>query len=270
MTLLEKMAYAPTIQYDHGVLINIDPNQFLTTEREFAELCNLTKPSDMQRFNRCFVQRFWAKLRAIQFSIQKVIHKKTLLTISQKYILEMDDPRIDHKMSQTRAIKEEIQEIQEIQQPQTPNRIYDCVVGLNLSHEEKTAICRNRNEEQVKIGLAWAAQKKTPFQNFVGFVIFMADTKSDYPEIQKKLSIFEEISLHFIHGEKYFGAECNLTRKGISFTRGMKHRQQDFNDFWSWDNFLDICDEFNIEFSRNHQKNGEICTSTILNTYGLE
>jgi hypothetical protein len=64
-----------------------------------------------------------------------------------------------------------------------------------------------------------------------------------------KIPPFKELSNHFKNGELYNQAECNITEKAISFTRGMKYESVDFK-YFSWENFTKLCESFGIKFKR--------------------
>jgi hypothetical protein len=103
MTLLHHVAFSSYTMDDHGTLVTVNPGQFLTTEREFSELCNHSRPKDMKRIERNFVARTWSKLNYIGFLSQKISHKKTLLTLTRKDIYEISEPKNELKLSQTQA-----------------------------------------------------------------------------------------------------------------------------------------------------------------------
>lgn len=64
-----------------------------------------------------------------------------------------------------------------------------------------------------------------------------------------KIPVFEEIGRHFRNGQLYNQAECNITEKAISFTRGMRYESIDFK-YFKWENFTKLCENFGIEFKR--------------------
>jgi hypothetical protein len=103
---LYRMAYEETSQDDHGQVTVIKIGQYLTTEREFADLCNLTKPKGMERFDKSFINRLWVKLKRLDFSDHKVNHKKTILTCTRKDICKLIEPGIEPKVNQERTKSE--------------------------------------------------------------------------------------------------------------------------------------------------------------------
>lgn len=64
-----------------------------------------------------------------------------------------------------------------------------------------------------------------------------------------KIKPFEELKRHFKSGKLYNQAECNITEKAISFSRGMRYEYVDFK-YFSWDNFQKLCETFGINFKR--------------------
>lgn len=107
LTLLENMAYSETTQNDHGVLIKVKTMQFLTTQRELADLCRETVPKlEKPKFNQPKIKRFLSKLNLIGFSTQELTHTKTLITITESNTCECykktHEPELDSRVTQDR------------------------------------------------------------------------------------------------------------------------------------------------------------------------
>lgn len=67
-----------------------------------------------------------------------------------------------------------------------------------------------------------------------------------------KLSTYDELKLHFKHGQLYNGATCYLNDQSITFERGMNHKEMKLQ-YFSWDNFKSLCDSFGIKFNMKKQ-----------------
>lgn len=102
-TLLDFAAFKEYQMNDHGVIITVNKGQFLTTSREFAELCNQYRPKGDRKYCKAFILRCWSKFNLTRFSNQEVNHKKTLLTITREDILNISEPRSEPKVNQDRT-----------------------------------------------------------------------------------------------------------------------------------------------------------------------
>jgi hypothetical protein len=121
-------------------------------------------------------------------------------------------------------------------------------VGFSFSSKEKEKL-KDFTPEQIEYATRvtnenCSCQKNTARVKYF-FAILAAKPKN-------KLSTYDELKLHFKHGEVYNGATCYLSNEAITFERGMTHREMKLQ-YFSWDNFKVICDSFGIKFSRKKQ-----------------
>lgn len=110
LTILANMVFKPTIMDDFGVLIHLRPGQLLITERRLVKLC------DEPDIDRSLVHRALVKFKTCHFSDQTSNHKKTIITITRKDILQLIEPNFDHNSNQTRTLKEECKERKEVKE----------------------------------------------------------------------------------------------------------------------------------------------------------
>jgi hypothetical protein len=105
LTILENAAFYPVTLNDHGVLTDLEPGQFLTTERDLVKLC------DEKDIDKSKVHRALELFKKVGFSDHKTNHKKTLITITLPMICELInescEPRTEPNSNQTRTIKQE-------------------------------------------------------------------------------------------------------------------------------------------------------------------
>ena len=66
-----------------------------------------------------------------------------------------------------------------------------------------------------------------------------------------KMTVFEELKLHFKNEELYNGATCYLTPDIVAFERGYNNKSIEINKFFCWKKFRELCEGFGIEFDRN-------------------
>lgn len=107
MTIYENCAWQSLDLDDHGVLIHLEPLQILTTYRELEALCN--KPG----CNKDKIDRTISRFCLIGFLRQEVRHRKSILTIVQKDIVEFIATRNATNLRQTCDIKEQYNNIEE-------------------------------------------------------------------------------------------------------------------------------------------------------------
>lgn len=105
LTILQHMAFEACKQNDFGLLTELQPGQFLTTERKLVDLC------DEEEIDKSLIHRALIKFRSLGFSNHKTNRKKTIITITRTDILELLKPRIEPNSNQTRTIKEESEDI---------------------------------------------------------------------------------------------------------------------------------------------------------------
>lgn len=105
LTILQHMAFEACKQNDFGLLTELQPGQFLTTERKLVDLC------DEEEIDKSLIHRALIKFRSLGFSNHKTNRKKTIITITRTDILELLKPRIEPNSNQTRTIKEESEAI---------------------------------------------------------------------------------------------------------------------------------------------------------------
>lgn len=199
---------------DHGVLIKINPGQYLTTERDFANLCNEFKPKDMKKIERNFVARTWSKLNYIAFLSQKVSHKKTLLTITRKDIVELIEPRSEPRVSQSRAKSE----------PQTKNGNKDDKEdNHNKTDEEDCGNVDNLRTKKTKSEESYQHSPQSSLSSFLdnssefSFIVFepstyrLKDGKSLTQRTQNALKKYtDENWERMVNNVKYYEHQCNL------------------------------------------------------------
>lgn len=112
LTILSYVVFKPTVQDDFGVLVNLMPGQFMTTERELVKLC---AENDI---DKSCIHRALEKFKKLGFSNQTSNHKKTIITITRKDICELIEPNFEPNSNQTRTTKEQRQERKEEEQQQ--------------------------------------------------------------------------------------------------------------------------------------------------------
>lgn len=138
--------------------------------------------------------------------------------------------------------------------PKKP-KIYACLESVDIPIHDKEEISRNFNytEEIVKNAIEWATAPDNPPTKCLAASIKYACKYGIKLEVKKpKLSVFQEMKLYFKNGEFYNEAECFLDDTGIAFMRTMKHGNINFDKFFSWNKFSDLCNDFGIKFSRTH------------------
>lgn len=80
LTILVHMAFEPIELNDHGVLIQLQPGQYMTTIRRLTELC------DEKVISKGKVERALKMFEKIGFSRQETRHTKTIITITQSSV----------------------------------------------------------------------------------------------------------------------------------------------------------------------------------------
>lgn len=89
--LISRVCFAPCTHDDHGVIIELQPGEWCTTLREFALLGKTTKK---------IVEKFISRLSSGQIGGQRRGHRKSVLSISSKYILFGEGTRKETKRGQ--------------------------------------------------------------------------------------------------------------------------------------------------------------------------
>jgi len=115
--LFEYFAFAPTTHAIGAELIQISIGQFCVSERRLVEICNEGVKFQEDKVDKNIVRRavhFWA---TCQYLNHKVIHDKTLLTITLPEFYErnkkVSEPPSEPKVNQNRTSKEEDKELKE-------------------------------------------------------------------------------------------------------------------------------------------------------------
>ncbi len=85
LTIYDYCVFETKKMNDHGVIIELQPLQFLTTYRDLLELCNLKEISKGK------LERSLSKFFLIGFSRQEVRHVKTLITITEPSICNLHE-----------------------------------------------------------------------------------------------------------------------------------------------------------------------------------
>jgi hypothetical protein len=83
LILLENVNFEPEYKFDaHGTIITLEPGQFGTTFRDFADLCH----KDVSKSD---IEGFFLKLKKYEFIRQETRHSKTIVTITHKETYEL-------------------------------------------------------------------------------------------------------------------------------------------------------------------------------------
>ncbi len=64
-----------------------------------------------------------------------------------------------------------------------------------------------------------------------------------------KMTVYEELCLHFKNLSSYNDATCYLNKDFITFERGMRNEPLSLK-YFTWEKFQDLCNSFQIEFKR--------------------
>ncbi len=115
LTILAHIAHKPMKLDDHGVLIELNPGQMMTTLRDLERLCN-EKGIDKSK-----IERALRKFFSVGFSRQETRHTKTIITITEPNICKLiesqnetrfettsrqDRDKIETESKRTKEIKE--------------------------------------------------------------------------------------------------------------------------------------------------------------------
>jgi len=96
--LLQKLCYSECQQDDFGILIDLKPGQYMTTLREFAEICGLKKPETQGKRK---IEAFFLKLKKGSILLQTLGHRKSILTLVWKPKEEKDGTNFGTNLGQT-------------------------------------------------------------------------------------------------------------------------------------------------------------------------
>ncbi len=89
LTILINAAFKPISLNDHGVIIDLQPGQLMTTIRDLVRLC------DEPTIDRSKVARALSMFEKCQFSRQETRHKKTIITITLSNVYEKQKNEIE-------------------------------------------------------------------------------------------------------------------------------------------------------------------------------
>jgi hypothetical protein len=128
--------------------------------------------------------------------------------------------------------------------------VYENLAKIDVPQTDKIEITSRYSEECVKNAIEFAESTKHKIKTTYVAYLKMACAKG-LKKQKPNISIYEEISQHFKHGEKYNQAECILNTDGIAFDRGMRHEEMKLDKFFSWEKFESLCKSLGIKFKRN-------------------
>ncbi len=131
-------------------------------------------------------------------------------------------------------------------------KIYECLKKIDIPMHDKVETSTKYDEERVKKGISWATHPKNPPKKCLAASIKHACKNGLCSKEfeQKEESIYESVKKKFKNGDFYNNAECFFDSTGIAFVRGMLQDQVKFDKFFSWNKLEELCEKFQIKFSR--------------------
>lgn len=131
LTIIDHACYAPCKQDDHGVLIQLQPGQFMCTIRGLAELANVGKKD---------VEHALVKFISGRILGQHVGHRKSIYTILWGVNYKKLGQEMGQKVGQVRDIKEDNKEdIYKLPPPPSPKTQGSGSTELSKKEEEEEA-----------------------------------------------------------------------------------------------------------------------------------
>ena len=104
LTILVNAAFKPMSLNDHGVVIDIQPGQLMTTLVDLVRLC------DEPTVNKSKVERALACFEKFQFSRHETRHRKTIITITLSNIYEKQKNEVETTIeTKTRQDRDKIE-----------------------------------------------------------------------------------------------------------------------------------------------------------------
>ncbi len=131
-------------------------------------------------------------------------------------------------------------------------KVWDCLKAIDIPMHDKVETTTRYDEERVKKGISWATHPKNPPKKCLAASIKHACKNGFCSKEfeQKEESIYENLKKKFKNGDFYNNAECFFDSTGIAFVRGMLQDQVKFDKFFSWNKLEELCEKFQIKFSR--------------------
>ena len=138
------------------------------------------------------------------------------------------------------------------QEQQQEPKIHECLKSVDIPLVQKCQISAHNDEETVKNAIAWATHKDNPPTKCLAASIKYACklSLSDEEFKERHLTAYDKIKKLFKNGELYNNAECFLNKESVAFQRGMTHQQMKLDKFFSWKNFVSMCNDFSIPIPR--------------------
>jgi hypothetical protein len=130
--------------------------------------------------------------------------------------------------------------------------IHECLKYVDIPMHDKLEISRKHAEPIVKNALKWAINlaKREEVRCMAASIKYACNRGLKCEIRPVKKTIYDELCQYFKNDEQYNNAYCYLNQTGIAFQRGMHHEQLKIDQYFSWDKFKKLCDNFGISFMR--------------------
>jgi len=128
--------------------------------------------------------------------------------------------------------------------PSAVESIHSGLKNIDISEDEKRSITRAFKSNQIDHALKWLSTTDQVIKSIPAAIKWACKAMPELPK--PRLSNLEMIKQHFIHGNKYNGAECYLTSEYLCFERGTRNEFVKFDKYFSLMKVRDLCNSFGI------------------------